>query len=222
MPEFNFNKEVLKSKAKKAAKRASFKANFKFEERQNTIKSLIAPTLNAARLVFGDKRDTITKISEEKYFIESRYAYNSYTMISSNLSNAVKEFNNADIKVLFAIIEAVNYNSNIIHISYSDLKSITGINSNDTIFNSLCNLIDNNIIYRTDIQSTYVINHTMMFKGDYDAFVKIYNDMYSDVSPDEYYDSITKTLYIKEFIKKTSKFSFVRNASNEMLDKVKE
>lgn len=220
MPEINFNKEVLKAKAKRAAKRVSFKASYKFEERQNVIKSLVAPTLNAARLVFGDKRDTITKIAEEKYFVDSRYTYTNYTMITNNLSNAIKTFNNADIKVLFAIIDSINYNSNIIHISYGELKDITNINSNDTIFNSLCNLIDNNIIYRTDIQSTYVINHTMMFKGDYDTFVKIYNDMYSDVSPDEYYDSITKTLYIKDFIKKTSKFSFIKDASDNIIDKV--
>lgn len=220
MPEINFNREVLKAKAKRAAKRVSFKASYKFEERQNIIKSLVAPTLNAARLVFGDKRDTITKISEEKYFVDSRYTYTNYAMITNNLTNAIKTFNNADIKVLSAIIDSINYNSNIIHISYGELKDITNINSNDTIFNSLCNLIDNNIIYRTDIQSTYVINHTMMFKGDYDTFVKIYNDMYSDVSPDEYYDSITKTLYIKYFIKKTSKFSFIKDAPDNVIDKV--
>ena len=220
MPEINFNKEVLKAKAKRAAKRVSFKASYKFEERQNVIKSLVAPTLNAAKLVFGDKRDTITKIAEEKYFVDSRYTYTNYAMITNNLSNAIKTFNNADIKVLFAIIDSINYNSNIIHISYGELKDITNINSNDTIFNSLCNLIDNNIIYRTDIQSTYVINHTMMFKGDYDTFVKIYNDMYSDVSPDEYYDSITKTLYIKDFIKKTSKFSFIKDAPDNIINKV--
>lgn len=220
MPEINFNREVLKAKAKRAAKRVSFKASYKFEERQNIIKSLVAPTLNAARLVFGDKRDTITKISEERYFVDSRYTYTNYAMITNNLTNAIKTFNNADIKVLSAIIDSINYNSNIIHISYGELKDMTNINSNDTIFNSLCNLIDNNIIYRTDIQSTYVINHTMMFKGDYDTFVKIYNDMYSDVSPDEYYDSITKTLYIKDFIKKTSKFSFIKDAPDNVIDKV--
>lgn len=220
MPEINFNREVLKAKAKRAAKRVSFKASYKFEERQNIIKSLVAPTLNAARLVFGDKRDTITKISEERYFVDSRYTYTNYAMITNNLTNAIKTFNNADIKVLSAIIDSINYNSNIIHISYGELKDITNINSNDTIFNSLCNLIDNNIIYRTDIQSTYVINHTMMFKGDYDTFVKIYNDMYSDVSPDEYYDSTTKTLYIKDFIKKTSKFSFIKDAPDNVIDKV--
>lgn len=220
MSEINFNREVLKAKAKRAAKRVSFKASYKFEERQNIIKSLVAPTLNAARLVFGDKRDTITKISEERYFVDSRYTYTNYAMITNNLTNAIKTFNNADIKVLSAIIDSINYNSNIIHISYGELKDMTNINSNDTIFNSLCNLIDNNIIYRTDIQSTYVINHTMMFKGDYDTFVKIYNDMYSDVSPDEYYDSITKTLYIKDFIKKTSKFSFIKDAPDNVIDKV--
>lgn len=220
MPEINFNKEVLKAKAKRAAKRVSFKASYKFEERQNIIKSLVAPTLNAARLVFGDKRDTVTKISEERYFVDSRYTYTNYTMITNNLSNAIKTFNNADIKVLFAIIDSINYNSNIIHITYNDIRDLTNIVSDETIFNSLCNLVDNNIIYRTDIKSTYVINHTMMFKGDYDTFVKIYNDMYSDVSPDEYYDSITKTLYIKDFIKKTSKFSFIKNAPDNVIDKV--
>jgi len=220
MPEINFNREVLKAKAKRAAKRVSFKASYKFEERQNIIKSLVAPTLNAARLVFGDKRDTITKISEERYFVDSRYTYTNYTMITNNLSNAIKTFNNADIKVLFAIIDSINYNSNIIHITYNDIRDLTNIVSDETIFNSLCNLVDNNIIYRTDIKSTYVINHTMMFKGDYDTFVKIYNDMYSDVSPDEYYDSITKTLYIKDFIKKTSKFSFIKDAPDNVIDKV--
>lgn len=220
MPEINFNREVLKAKAKRAAKRVSFKASYKFEERQNIIKSLVAPTLNAARLVFGDKRDTITKISEERYFVDSRYTYTNYTMITNNLSNAIKTFNNADIKVLFAIINSINYNSNIIHITYNDIRDLTNIVSDETIFNSLCNLVDNNIIYRTDIKSTYVINHTMMFKGDYDTFVKIYNDMYSDVSPDEYYDSITKTLYIKDFIKKTSKFSFIKDAPDNIIDKV--
>lgn len=222
MPEFNFNQAVIKTRAKKAAKRVSFRASFKFEEQQNTIKSLVAPTLNAARLVFGDKRDTITKITEEKYFVDNRYTYANYAMITNNLSGAIKNFTNSDIRVLFAIIDSLNYNSNIIHITYEDLKKSTNLVSDETIWNSLCELIDNNIIYRTDIKSTYVINHTMMFKGDYNTFVKIYNDMYSDVSPDDYYDSITKTLYIKEFIKKTSKFSFVRNASNGMLDKVEE
>lgn len=220
MPEINFNREVLKAKAKRAAKRVSFKASYKFEERQNIIKSLVAPTLNAARLVFGDKRDTITKISEERYFVDSRYTYTNYAMITNNLSNAIKTFNNADIKVLFAIIDSINYNSNIIHITYGDIRNLTNIVSDETIFNSLCNLVDNNIIYRTDIKSTYVINHTMMFKGDYDTFVKIYNDMYSDVSPDEYYDSTTKTLYIKDFIKKTSKFSFIKDAPDNIIDKV--
>ena len=220
MPEFNFNKEVIKTRAKLAAKRVSFRTSFKFEERQNEIKTIVVPTLNAARLVFADKRDVITKVSEEKYFIDNKYTYTNYIMITNNLSNAVKTFNNSDIKILFAIIDSIKYNSNILHITYSDLKDITNINSNDTIFNSICNLVDNNIIYRTDIQSTYVINHTMMFKGDYDAFVRIYNDMYSDVSPDDYYDSETKTLYIKEFIKKTSKFSFIKDAPDNIIDKV--
>ena len=118
MPEINFNKEVLKAKAKRAAKRVSFKASYKFEERQNVIKSLVAPTLNAARLVFGDKRDTITKIAEEKYFVDSRYTYTNYTMITNNLSNAIKTFNNADIKVLFAIIDSINYNCSIFVYKY--------------------------------------------------------------------------------------------------------
>lgn len=220
MPEINFNQAIIKTRAKKAAKRVSFKSSFKFEERQNAIKSLVAPTLNAARLVFGDKRDTITKISEEQYFVDNRYTYTNYTMITNNLSNAIKTFNNADIKVLFAIIDTINYNSNIIHITYGDIRNLTNIVSDETIFNSLCNLVDNNIIYRTDIKSTYVINHTMMFKGDYNTFVKIYNDMYADVSPDDYYDSETKTLYIKEFVKKTSKFSFIKDAPDNVIDKV--
>mgnify|MGYP004641290503 FL=1 len=62
---------------------------------------------------------------------------------------------------------AKKYNFNVAHIqSYNAI---------------LCDL---NIIVRTDVQSTFVINHNIIYKGDLNKFAKNYKEMYHDSVPE--------------------------------------
>lgn len=52
------------------------------------------------------------------------------------------------------------------------------------IQNYIALLCDLQILVRTDVQSTFVINHNIIFKGDLNKFAKNYKEMYNDIKPE--------------------------------------
>lgn len=75
------------------------------------------------------------------------------------------------------ICYTIEFDSNLVKLNVDDISLI--INKKPrTIYDAIQELDDNNIIKKTDINKTYVINHNVIFKGDMQEFLYNYNELY--------------------------------------------
>jgi hypothetical protein len=76
------------------------------------------------------------------------------------------------------IYNKLNYNSNKVIIDFSD-KDVKNVCVNKYIFDKcISKLQSTHCIRRTNIFKVYIVNHNIIFKGDYLDFIKTYNTIY--------------------------------------------
>lgn len=76
------------------------------------------------------------------------------------------------------IYNKLNYNSNKVIIDFYD-KDIKDVCVNKYILDKCINKLQStNCIRRTNIFKVYIVNHNIIFKGDYLDFIKTYNAIY--------------------------------------------
>ena len=79
------------------------------------------------------------------------------------------------------IYNKLNYNSNKVIIDFSD-KDVKDVCVNKYIFDKcISKLQSTHCIRRTNIFKVYIVNHNIIFKGDYLDFIKTYNTIYRNV-----------------------------------------
>lgn len=81
------------------------------------------------------------------------------------------------IAVLAFIIKKLQYNSNCIHATTNEIAKEQNI-SVRIVKEAIDYLCVCQVIAKTTIQSEYIINHNLIFKGDIMEFVKAYNKLY--------------------------------------------
>lgn len=128
--------------------------------------------------------------------------------LSTNMKDILNAWKNIDKNcenIFWYIFSNINENSNIIKFNIDDINNYNKIIDNTKAIQHLIrpinNIIDNtNSIYllaKTNIKNLYVVNHNIIFKGNYNCFIdlsKEYNNIGNDIfdkNGNIYYSKIT-------------------------------
>ena len=129
--------------------------------------------------------------------------------LSTNMKDILNAWKNIDKNcenIFWYIFSNINENSNIIKFNIDDInnnynKIIDNTKAIQHLIRPINNIIDNtNSIYllaKTNIKNLYVVNHNIIFKGNYNCFIdlsKEYNNIGNDIfdkNGNIYYSKIT-------------------------------
>lgn len=107
-----------------------------------------------------------------------------YCLIEPNkLIEAADRLPKNTLKYFLVICKELLPDTNIITLVNKEVSERYGFNSNH-IQNYIATLCDLQILVRTDVQSTFVINHNIIYKGDLNKFAKNYKEIYNDSIPE--------------------------------------
>lgn len=73
-------------------------------------------------------------------------------------------------------------------------------NSNIVINSAIDELCQYNVICRTDINGTYIVNHNYLFRGNYDDFINVYMNEYGFIDQNTLWDDKKKRMQIKRLL----------------------
>lgn len=165
MPEFDFSKKIKVTFAKKAIK----------------VAKEIVPSPFYINGELEDK-DIISNSARRIRVIQSFYKRNGYAQLSNQLLNYMQNFCTSPItlKLIFYISRNIKFTSNkiILNNNTIEIKNIVG-ERNLVHYTKI--LEEQNIVRRTNKQNVYVVNHEMIFKGNFSDFINSYIDIYKDV-----------------------------------------
>lgn len=170
MPEF-----ILKP-AKESAKKDT-----KREEKERskvTISSFPVPTINANVVdidVLNHTVDAHTNISDRRFYCRDFNYFKVKGVYYTKYTHCLIDY----------IMEHIEFDSNIVKFTIGDAARDLCCNK-DTIVEALKQLTykengNEPLLDITDIQSTYIINHNRLFKGNMIKFVAMYNKQYKNV-----------------------------------------
>jgi len=158
-----------------AAKKAKAAANDKKKRIIPTIFS-IDYTKNKGKEyeLTNDETDAVFK-----FITDNKIKRESYFCTSINLYELVKDMNALEIRVILYIANKLKYNSNLFTANYDEMSKDLEVAANtiQKSFISICSSY-NNIIIKTNVPKTYLINHNVIFKGKLEDFIRDYNVMY--------------------------------------------
>lgn len=117
--------------------------------------------------------DINTEVSFTKDKINSEEFIKIHPLLISNLIDKGVSV----IAVLGFFMQTIKYNSNCIHATAEQIASTMNI-SIRAVKDSIDYLCQKQVIAKTTIQSEYIINHNLIFKGSIEKFVKAYNKLY--------------------------------------------
>ena len=168
MPTINF-KKLFREKADKA-----------FIEKAQ----IIAPTIfdipvNEKEVMYNTELQNNSVIT----VVDKTYTSSPFVRISDRIYFHLYNLNGSDIRLVLYIISLLKFNSNIIEIDKQKAAKAIGLTEN-TLRNTISNVIKANILVATDEDNIFVINHNIIFKGDYNEFIKNYIGLY-DALPAE-------------------------------------
>lgn len=166
MPVLKFDKKV------KAAKIEAFNEVLPtiFKADEKVIKGKVTDlyteddiTDDIFQLIQGDKRIKINWVQVH----EDIYAY-------------LEDLSKNEIRVVRYIIKKIKPQSNKIEFDYEEMSKLFNIAISTCIdaVSDLTNRSNNQIISKTTIKGLFVINHKLIFKGDYEKFMKRYYTLY--------------------------------------------
>lgn len=163
MPQINF-KKLFKDKAEKA-----------FIDKAQ----IIAPTIfdipvSEKEVVYNTELQNSSVIS----VVDKTYTSSPFVRVSDRIYFNLYNLNASDIRLVLYIIGLLKFNSNIIEIDKLKASRAIGI-TEATLKNTIANVIKANILVATDEDNIFVINHNIIFKGDYNEFIKNYIGLYN-------------------------------------------
>lgn len=103
----------------------------------------------------------------------------SYHAVTNDFWIYIEDLNPKQVVLLIYISCHLDYNSNVFVADYEQIAKDLHLSLSRTkmLFTELL-AIHNQMIVKTNIPRVYLINHNILFRGDYDEFVKIYNELY--------------------------------------------
>lgn len=155
--------------------------NKKTEKENAILLSIIIPSPWVHTDSF-DKTDIVTKVNDRTQIIQSYYKRQGYAQWSDKLAEIMMNENITKglVNLVLLIGRRMKFGSNkvIINSNADYIKPIT--NRTDTFRKYIKTLEVYNIIRKTTNPHVYVVNHNMLFKGDYTKFINTYLDLYKD------------------------------------------
>lgn len=210
MPEF----DIKRLSGKIAGKRNRLQAEKRAVINTRRVRARIVPTIINGS-IYNQEIDSIQKVYDTLTLLEDKYLYKDYAMVKYYLFEALANCKPCAIRLFKLIYAKLRYTSNVISFTYKEAKDFNVGKYDIEINEAIENLVDKNIIFYTDIQSVYIINHSMYFKGDWDKFCRIYKEQYNDLPIETYYVPEEKKLYIKDIILTHSRQNKLRDVADK-------
>lgn len=138
--------------------------------------------------------DINTEVSFTKDKINSEEFIKIHPLLISNLVDKGASV----IAVLGFFMQTIKYNSNCVHATVNEIMSTMNL-SDKSVREGIDYLCQKQVIAKTTIQSEYIINHNLIFKGSIEKFVKAYNKLYDGKYAQT--DSKGKVIISKEIVK---------------------
>ncbi len=103
----------------------------------------------------------------------------SYHTVNDDFWIYIEDLNPQQVVLLIYISCHLDYNSNVFVADYEQISKDLHLSLSRTknLFTELL-AIPNQIIAKTNIAKVYLINHNVLFRGSYDEFIEIYNELY--------------------------------------------
>ena len=103
----------------------------------------------------------------------------SYHTVNDDFWIYIEDLNPQQVVLLIYISCHLDYNSNVFVADYEQISNDLHLSLSRTknLFTELL-AIPNQIIAKTNIAKVYLINHNLLFRGSYDEFIEIYNELY--------------------------------------------
>ena len=103
----------------------------------------------------------------------------SYHTVNDDFWIYIEDLNPQQVVLLIYISCHLDYNSNVFVADYKQISNDLHLSLSRTknLFTELL-AIPNQIIAKTNIAKVYLINHNVLFRGSYDEFIDIYNELY--------------------------------------------
>lgn len=103
----------------------------------------------------------------------------SYHTVNDDFWIYIEDLNPQQVVLLIYISCHLDYNSNVFIADYEQISNDLHLSLSRTknLFTELL-AIPNQIIAKTNIAKVYLINHNVLFRGSYDEFIDIYNELY--------------------------------------------
>ena len=103
----------------------------------------------------------------------------SYHTVNDDFWIYIEDLNPQQVVLLIYISCHLDYNSNVFVANYKQISNDLHLSLSRTknLFTELL-AIPNQIIAKTNIAKVYLINHNVLFRGSYDEFIDIYNELY--------------------------------------------
>ncbi len=120
----------------------------------------------------------IDDINTEITFTIDKADTNQFVKIHPLLISNLLDSGKSVFAVLGYFIQTIKYNSNCIHATVETIASTMNM-SIRSIKDGIEYLCEKQVIAKTTIQSEYIINHNLIFKGSIEKFIKAYNKLYN-------------------------------------------
>jgi len=106
---------------------------------------------------------------------------NSYHTVTDNLWAYISDLKPAQVQLLIYIACHLTYNSNVYKADYEQIAKDLNLSA-VRVMHMFAELlaIPNQLIIKTNVPKVYLINHNILFKGNYDEFAQIYKELYDD------------------------------------------
>ena len=103
----------------------------------------------------------------------------SYHTVNDDFWIYIEDLNPQQVVLLIYISCHLDYNSNVFVADYEQISNDLHLSLSRTknLFTELL-AIPNQMIAKTNIAKVYLINHNVLFRGSYDEFIEIYNELY--------------------------------------------
>lgn len=103
----------------------------------------------------------------------------SYHTVNDDFWIYIEDLNPQQVILLIYISCHLDCNSNVFVADYEQISNDLHLSLSRTknLFTELL-AIPNQIIAKTNIAKVYLINHNVLFRGSYDEFIEIYNELY--------------------------------------------
>lgn len=175
--DFKFN---IKAKSKPSAANYFRKIyNENKSKEYEDISSIIAPTVFELNNI--KEENAFDKTFEGECKISFNYlSYKSkpFTRYSRDLLFYVDTLSKGAVKLLILIGDTIKWNSNIYRMDYTEIQQRLHCSVNS--IKDLCTeLVKHSILAKTDVPKTFIVNHNVVFYGDYTTFMNNYNKAYN-------------------------------------------